>query len=335
MSMCKDYVEWFNGQNPAAWPTWTPGDYVQPGDVGFFGREKNFRRYGTIPGAAVTSEISAPARINFDERSFEVSPSAKLVAPVGGHAVAFAGGEIAFTAKRDNASLLQIDEAFECELVDRVAILEWVREMLLIRKWDIDAVLVTRRIRSEAGFARIVAQKGDTVNIVADGEISPARLITLAKMSLGTSVSKERNQLGEWQFNKTSTPIFLDAIRVATKWWARLIPGLGPLTGKEITDHAGHKWNANKPPWNLRHLNVDQRLYDSKRSLMGSDEIMSLQIEDLVEVITHLGVGDSEPPPEDGSNPQDILKGPDWTGATVKLPSRAGEGVVARGPVPA
>jgi hypothetical protein len=307
--MCKDYVEWFNDLNPGAWPTWTPGDHIEPGDIGFFGKEKNFRKYTEVPDVEVTPERPVPAQLHFRAKDFSVTPSAAVSVPIGGHPIAFAGGEVIFTAHRENACVLQIDQAFSCELVDRPTVLERVRQWLIAKQWPIDAVLVTRRVRAEAGIAFILDQRGQSVKVQAEGEVSPGGLVTLAKVEVNASISRQTFGAEMWKFNSDSTPFFMDAIRIHTKWWARLIPGLGPVTGRQITDHAGHKWDIDKPPWNLQHLSEDQRLYDPRQSVMRPEEIEALSLEDLFQVVSHLGVEDREPPPEGGQSSEGGLYG--------------------------
>lgn len=322
-SMCKDYVEWYNEMNPAAWPTWEPGERVEPGAVGFFDRDKRFHVYHTLTGLRLTPERETGPHLHMRSNDFDIRPSVQIDTPIGPHPFAFADAEMSLRAKRKNASILQVDDAFDCELEDILDVLEGVRQALLDGEWEIDAVLVTRRVRSPAGFALIISERGQAVTLRAEAEISAARVITLASVGLGVQASRFRSATDLWDFGELSTPIFMNTIRVKTKWWARMIPGLPPPTGRQIIDHTGHAWSADKPPWNLQHLPDDARHYDASASSMRPEDLKNLKAMELFEFIQHLGVDDEEPPPEGGERFDEVHTGSGGEGAAVAVPVEA------------
>jgi hypothetical protein len=316
----KNYVEWFNDINPSAWPTWVPGERVEPGDYGIFGREKNFRKRGTVANVSVSEETHFNPELHIQSKAFQISVVGEGKANPDLHTITHVDGQFKLKALRSNAKLLQIDEAFKSELSEPEKVLEWVRQRLMAGKWDPSWVLITGRVRSAAGCAIILSESGDDITLQGTGKVAPGQIVTLAKVGMGFGIEKEAYEGSAWGFveGARATPVFMDPIRVRTKWWARILPGLGPLTGRKIVDHAGQEWTIEKPPWNFEHLAEEQRYYDPTSSQMSQEEINSLSLHDLFEVVRHLGSNDEEPPPSGGI--EDESGGPgDATGGMAKV----------------
>jgi hypothetical protein len=298
VTLCKDYVRWFHDRTSGDWVTWEPGDWIEPGNFGWFNGELRFcydpnQNVATALGidVKVGPEKSIASRVYANEADFDLGivGSAAAELPV---AVA-PGADISLKTRSDDCNLLSVSSATRAELMNTQQALEAIRQLVLTRQWPIDHYVVTSRVRCTQGFAIIARRSGREIRLKAKAEATLAGVADLADVSISPGFGNSSADRLVYSFASSSdgpfySPIFEAPMGVARTWWARLLRM--HKKGNLIVDASGHEWPLDGgPPWNLQHLPMEERTYQPDASgVVTADELMSIPIEDFFEKVGQL-----------------------------------------------
>lgn len=152
-SACWSYVTWYN-ELTGNWATWEPGEPVQPGAIGFFDEHRRFIHHRTLADLGIKPRIRLRDRpgsmLAWSESDVHFAIKVAGQSPAGFEALGTAEAGLRFTADREHACVLHMRDLTEAWIDDREQILQRIKGLLLAGQWDVDAVLVFRRL--EPGF---------------------------------------------------------------------------------------------------------------------------------------------------------------------------------------
>jgi hypothetical protein len=169
-SACWSYVTWYNECSSGNWATWEPGEFVSPGDVGRFDENLRFRHYDTLSNYKISFSVSRELPIT--PRLYATGKTLRVVTKAAGQSAAgftSLGGldaGVKFTAEREHACILQLQEATESYILTKTHdLLQRIAALVCSEDWDLDLVVVVRRIRARRGFAAISRGAGPTPRV--------------------------------------------------------------------------------------------------------------------------------------------------------------------------
>jgi excisionase family DNA binding protein len=280
-------VTWYHECSGGNWATWEPGEVVSPGDVGRFDKERRFHHWATLKDYGVSFTVSKEApiapRYYASGKAFRVNAIAR---EQSGPGLSKIEAGVKLTAEREHACLLQLRDATESHINETAGILGQVRELLCSGKWDIDLVVVEKKIRAKSGFAAISQGAGQSLDIGTKGNLGLAedREVVDAEIFLASG----RNVTGFllFEFRTRETPIFFPPIRIKHSLWGRLLPWRAE--GPWLIDPAGLRYRVGSVPSDLSGLPLEARRYDPQISSLTASEIMKMPIWDLFELVTSL-----------------------------------------------
>lgn len=287
-SACWSYVTWYN-ELTGNWATWEPGEPVQPGTVGFFDKQRRFTHYrmladwGIVPRIAA-AELPDRGRLVRSSGDFQYSVKASGQSPEGFESLGALDAGLRMTANREHACVLHMRDLSEAWIKDMDAVLGQIKGLLLKGEWEVDSVVVARRLEARQGFAAVALGSGHSFEAKADGDGRLADVVGIGRAALQLASRRDRGDFLFYDFGLGSTPSFSSAIRVKRGFWDRLLPWRregGVLIGPD-----GRAYR--ELPEDLTRHALEARRYDPAKSLMPADELAAIAIEDLFEEVAEL-----------------------------------------------
>jgi hypothetical protein len=293
-------VTWYN-ELTGDWATWEPGEPVQPGAIGFFDEHRRFRHSRTLADLGIVHEISLRDRpgsvLAWSESDVHFAIKVAGQSPAGFEALGAADAGLRFTADREHACVLHMRDLTEACVDDREQILQGIKELLLAGQWDVDAVVVIRRLEARQGFAVVSLGSGQSFEAKAAANAQFAGAADLGKAEFLLAAARGRGSFLFKDFGPGSTPVFSETVRVKQGFWDRLLPwgrDKGTLIGPD-----GRPFR--ELPKNLSGYAPQARRYDRVRSAIRPDELSGIAVEDLFEEVTEFpDEGDAQQSPEVG-----------------------------------
>jgi excisionase family DNA binding protein len=322
-SACWSYVTWYNECSGGNWATWEPGEVVRPGDVGRFDRERRFRHWETLDdygiGFTVSRELPVAPHHYASGKAFRVETKAagKLASGMAAPGRLDAGFRI--TAKREHACLLQLQDATESRVNETRSMLTQIAALLRAGKWDIDLMVVAKRIRARGGFAAISQGAGQSIELRTAGSAGLAEVLEAGSAELILASDYDASGFLLYEFGSRETPVFFPPVRVKQALWDRLLPWRAD--GPWLIDPAGGRHDPRHLPNDLSDLAPEARRYDSRRSPMTASEFDTMPVEDLFELVSSL------PDEDDFENPPIPFRGRNQ-GARTAIPAEAPESTI-------
>ena len=289
-SACWSYVTWYNQCSGGNWATWEPGDVIRPGDVGRFDKERRFRHWETLHdygvSFTVSKELPVAPHIYATGNAFSVETKAAEQSAPGFVGLGRLDAGVRVTSKREHACLLQLRDATESRIAETRSLLSQIADLLRAGQWDIDLIVVTRRVRSRNGFAAISQGSGQSIELKAIGDVRLSEVLDVGSAEL--LVASDRSSTGFllYEFGSRETPVFLPPIRVKQSLWDRLLPWRSD--GPWLIDPAGGRHDPSSLPIDLSDLPPEARRYDPRHSRMTTGELEGIPVDELFEPITSL-----------------------------------------------
>jgi hypothetical protein len=300
-SVCRSYVEWYN-ENSGDWATWVPGETVAPGDFGSFDKELRFRTLGTISGVETSSRRGPGPRTVFSGGGISFSAKADGKAHPALSDIGDLAGGLTITASRANACFLHLDEVHESWVTNEDEILSRVANGLT--EWDLDKVIVMKRLEARRGFAAISKRADASFEVSASVGAAP-----LGAAGSSLHLGRSRGAFHFYEFGRGSTPVISRIFRVNRGQWHRLLPWRheGPVL---IGPDGRRYWDSGPSPSALMGLPPEDRRYDPRRSAMTPTELSSMAVTDLFELVSSVsGLGEpDQEPAEDGFGTRSTLR---------------------------
>jgi excisionase family DNA binding protein len=295
-SACWSYVTWYNKCSGGNWATWEPGDVVSPGDVGRFDKERRFCHWETLGhynvSYTVSEEMPVASHLYATGKAFRVETKVAEQSAVGFVGLGRLDAGVRITAEREHACLLQLREATESRITETRSLLNQIATLLRDGKWDLDLVVVTRRVRARNGFAAISQGAGQSVELKAIGEVRLAEVLEVGDSELLLASDRSTSGFLLYEFGTRETPVFFPPIRVRHDLWDRLLPWRSE--GPWLIDPAGGRHDSRNLPTDLSNLAPKARRYHRRHSAMTLSELSTITVDGLFEQVTSL-------PPEHGS----------------------------------
>jgi hypothetical protein len=193
------------------------------------------------------------------------------------------------TANREHACVLHMRNLGEAWIRDVDAVLQQIRGLLLRGEWEVDSVVVARRLEAREGFAAVSLGSGQSFEVKAGGGASNAGAADLDRAGFLLASGRASGSFLFYDFGSGSTPVFSSAIRVRRDLWGRLLPWRrkgGALIGPDGRAYQGL-------PEDLAGHALEARRYDPRRSSISPDELSAIAVDDLFEEVVDLpGEGD-------------------------------------------
>jgi hypothetical protein len=285
----KSYVTWYH-ELTGNWATWEPGDQVEPGTIGFFDRDQAFTRhyrtlaaYGIAPGI-VTAELPGRSRLVWSEDDVHLDVKASGQSSAGFEALGSLDAGFKATANREHASILHMRDLSEAWIENVEAVLSQIKALLLSGQWEVDLVVVARRLEARQGFAAVSLGSGRSFEAKADGHARVAGAANLGSAGFLLAPGSGRGDYLFWDFGPGSTPVFSSAIRIKRDLWDRLLPWRrdgGALVGPD-----GRTYR--ELPGDLGGHQLEARRYKPGASAMSPEELSAIAVEDLFEEVADL-----------------------------------------------
>jgi hypothetical protein len=284
-SVCRTYVTWYN-KLTSNWATWEPGEVVQPGAVGCFDREQRFTHYRTLADYRIAAEVATAEspvrnRLVYSDDDVHLDLKASGRSPAGFEALGTLDAGLKVTADREHACMLHMRDISEARIRNVDAVLQQIKDRLLRGEWEVDSVVVVRRLEVGQGFAAISSGSGLSFEAKADGDARLMGVADLGHAGFQLAPGRDRGSFLFYNFGPGSTPAFSSAIRVRRDLWDRLLPGRrdrGVLVGPD-----GRAYRA--LPEYLGDRALEARRYAPGKSPMSAGELSALAVEDLFEEV--------------------------------------------------
>ena len=277
-SACWSYVTWYNKESSGNWATWVPGEAVEPGNVGRFDEQMRFWRTKTLAAVRVASARRPGAQTLWSGGDIRFTAEADGRSALALGALGDLGGGLKITASRAHACFLHMGELRESWIANEDEVLARVANDL--KNWEIDSVIVGRRLEARRGFAAISRSAGASFDASAAGGVAA---IGAAEFSL--QAGRSRGGFHFYEFGPGSIPVFSRAHRVKRSLWGRLLPWRHD--GPSLIGPDGRRYEGPGPsPSALSGLPPEARQYDPERSAMTLAELSSIPVRDLFEVVT-------------------------------------------------
>lgn len=287
-SACRSYVTGYNKQT-GNWATWEPGEPVQPGAIGNFDRQQRFRHDKTLTGCGVayetaTAEWPGRTRLVQSDGDLHLDFKASGQSPAGFEALGVLDAGLKFTANREHAFVLHMRDLSEAWIKDVDAVLRQIKGLMLKDKWEVDSVIVARRLEARQGFAAVSLGAGQSFEVKADGAARLAGIADLGRTGFLLSSRRGHGSFQFYDFGPGSTPVFSSAIRVRHDLWAQLLPWRRDRG--VLISPGGRRYR--ELPEDLGGHALEARRYDPARSSMAPGELSAIAIEDLFEEVVDL-----------------------------------------------
>ncbi len=277
---------------------------MQPGTVGFFDRERRFTHYRTLADCGIVPKIAAAewperSRLVWSDGDVHLNFKASGQSPAGFDALGALDAGLRVTANREHACVLHMRDLSEAWIKDVDAVLRQIKGLLLRGEWEVDSVVVARRLEAREGFAAVSLGSGQSFEVKADGDASNAGTADFGRAGFLLASGRASGSFLFYDFGSGSTPVFSSAIRVRRDLWGRLLPwrrDCGVLIGPDGRAYHGL-------PEDLASHALEARRYDPDKSSISPGELSAIAVEDLFEeVVDPQDEGDAGQPP-DGSVP--------------------------------
>ena len=186
------------------WATWEPGAPVEPGDVGRFDSQLRFRSDRSLLTHGIDFRIgekpASGAVFLFSEDDAHLGDK---VSAQSAAALAFVGhldGRIKITANRKHACVLHMRGLSDAWIIDLEPIKFAIRGALLAGNWEVDQVVVVRRIKVEKGFAAVSREAGVAFEVKAVGKADFAGLADLVGTEFEFTAGRGSNDFYRFEF---------------------------------------------------------------------------------------------------------------------------------------
>jgi excisionase family DNA binding protein len=286
-SACWSYVTWYNECSGGNWATWEPGEVVSPGDVGRFDKERRFLHWQTLEDYGVSFTVSREQSVA--PHLYASGKAFRLETKAAGKSASIPGridAGFRITATREHACLLQLEKATESRVNETRSMLAQIAALLRAGKWDIDLMVVVKRIQTRSGFAAISQGAGQSIGVTAEGSASLAGVLEAGNVELVLTSDHEATGFLLYEFRNRETPVFFPPVRVKQSLWSRLLPWRPDSPW--LIDPAGGRHDPWNLPDDLSAFPVQDRRYDPRRSPITPAELAAIAVEDLFESITSL-----------------------------------------------
>lgn len=288
VSACKSYVTWYNEFSGGNWATWEPGEHVSPGDVGRFDENLRFNHCDTLTNYgikfSISRELPVTSRLYATGKSFRVESKAAGQSSAGFSSLGGLDAGIRLTAQRQHACLLQLQKAGESRIATKMQdLLAQIAALVRAGKWDLDLIVVSRRIRAQQGFAAISRGAGQSVELQAAGNAKLTEDLAIGGAELKLSSDAEASGFMLYEFGERTTPVFYPPIRVRKSLWDQLLPWR--TDGPWIIDPAGGRHEVDKLLEDLSGFDPEARRYDPHSSAMPLSDLEDISYDELFEVV--------------------------------------------------
>jgi hypothetical protein len=285
----RSYVSWYH-ELTGNWATWEPGDRVEPGTIGLFGRDQVFTRhyrqlaaYGIVPGI-VTAELPGQSRLVWSEADVHLDFKASGQSSAGFEALGSLDGGLKATANREHACILHMRDLSEAWIENVEAVLAQIKALLLSGQWEVDLAVVARRLEARRGFAAVSLGSGRSFEARADGHASVVGAADLGSAGFLVAPGSGRGDYLFWDFGVGSTPVFSSVIRVKRDLWDRLLPWR--RDGGVLVAPDGRTYR--ELPGDLGGHELEARRYEPGVSAMSPEALSAIAVEDLFEEVIDL-----------------------------------------------
>jgi len=297
------YVTWYH-ERTNAWATWTPGEPVQPGDVGFFNEDRQFQHEESLKGTyEIKFELSPPRSLPDEElHSSDGMPAVqkfRAVSSAGFKFLAHLQAGFKAEAMRKDGFVLYMGNRTEESIAeaDIRKVKDEIRRRLAQSAWDIDAVVVVSRIEARSGLAAVSSRGGITFEAGLDGGVHVGQA-DAATAGLSMAASREIDGVDLYPFGPGSTPVITKAFRVRRDLWDRLLPWrpsehIESDSGR--VSFGGKEGGLRLTSRYLRGLLPEERRFDPARSEITLAELSAISLDGLFEDVATLP---DEPEPE-------------------------------------
>jgi hypothetical protein len=294
-SACWSYVTWCKDAS-GNWATWEPGEIVNVGDVGRFDEDRRFRHYQTLADYGVpfatSEETPVGSRRYLNNNDFRVEARAAENLAPGFSVLGDLSSGARFTARREHACVLQMEDVTESSLLGAREVLVQIAELVRIGEWELDSALVVRRLRAGRGFAAISQGTGQSIEFKSAGSLRLPLAVEIGHAEMLLAHDRSDTGFLLYEFSGRETPVFMPPVRVKRRLWARLLPwrAVGPW----LIDPDGRRHDPANLVTDLPTLAPEARRYDPLRSRMTLEELSGIAVEDLFEEVSSLP-GEGEP----------------------------------------
>ena len=292
------YVTWYY-ELTGNWATWEPGNRVEPGTVGSFDSRRRFNHYRTLAGYRIVPEIATAdlpgSRLAWSDGEVHLDFKASGESSAGFEALGALDAGVKVTANREHGCILHMRDLSEAWITNVEGVLAQIKALLVGKVWEVDSVVVVRRLEARQGFAAVSLGSGRSFVAKADADARVMGAADLGSAGLLLAPGRAGRDFLFYDFGPGSTPVFSSAIRVRRDLWDRLLPWrrdrgalIGPdgRTYRELPDDlGGHALEA--------------RRYDPGISAMPPGELSALAVDDLFEEVVDLPAeGDARQSPD-------------------------------------
>ena len=224
-------------------------------------------------------------------------PGSRGQSPAGFEALSALDAGLKVTANREHACVLHMRDLSEAWIKDLDAVLRQIKGLLLKGEWEVDSVVVARRLEARQGFAAVSLGSGQSFEAKADGGARLASAADIGRTGFLLASGRGSGSFLFYDFGPGSTPVFSSAIRVRHDLWARLLPwrhDRGVLISPD-----GRQYR--ELPEGLGGHALEARRYDPARSSMPHAELSATAVKDLFEEVADLPGEEDARQPAEGS----------------------------------
>jgi len=277
---------------------------VQPGTVGFFDRERRFTHYRTLGDCGIMPKIAAAewpgrSRLVWSDGDVHLNFKASGQSPAGFDALGALDAGLRVTANREHACVLHMRDLSEAWIKDVDAVLRQIKELLLRGEWEVDSVVVARRLEAREGFAAVSLGSGQSFEVRADGDAGNAGAADFGRAGFLLASGRASGSFLFYDFGPGSTPVFSSAIRVRRDLWGRLLPWR--RDGDTLIGPDGRPYRG--LPEDLADHALEARRYDPGKSPISPGELSALAVDDLFEEVVDLPGEEDARQAQEGSIP--------------------------------
>jgi hypothetical protein len=287
------YVNWCY-ELTGNWATWEPGKRVEPGAVGSFDRQLRFNAYRTLADYGIVPRIAATSlpgsRLVWSDSEVHLDFKASGESSSGFAALGTLDAGAKVTAKREHACVLHMRDLSEAWIRNIEEVLVQVKALLLKGQWEVDSVVVVRRLEARQGFAAVSLGSGKSFEAKLDADARVIGAADLGSAALLLAPGSTRGDFLVFNFGPGSTPVFSQAIRVKRDLWDRLLPWR--RSGGFLIAPDGRTYR--ELPDNLSGHALEARRYDPGNSPMPPGRLSAIAVADLFEDVVGLPAGEDE-----------------------------------------
>jgi hypothetical protein len=182
-----------------------------------------------------------------------------------------------------------VREATESRIIETNDLLEQIAALVRSGRWDLDLVVVVRRVQARSGFAAISQGTGQSVELKAIGDVRLPEILEVGGAELRLASDRSTTGFLLYDFGSRETPSFSPPIRVKHSLWDRLLPWRAE--GPWLIDPTGGRHDARNLPTDLSDFAPEAQRYNPQYSAMALSELSGIAAEDLFEEVTSLPDG--------------------------------------------